>query len=75
MKALATHEKQEVGLKEKKKQKLLKAGQEARIRARKEKEKEREIKEREERAEQEERDTDLDGWSRRHRQEHEARYS
>uniref|UniRef100_D8QKM7 Uncharacterized protein n=1 Tax=Schizophyllum commune (strain H4-8 / FGSC 9210) TaxID=578458 RepID=D8QKM7_SCHCM len=62
-------------LKEKKKQKLLKAGQEARIRARKEKEKEREIKEREERAEQQERATDLDGWSRRHRQEHEARYS
>ncbi|KAL1741955.1 hypothetical protein HDZ31DRAFT_44313 [Schizophyllum fasciatum] len=59
-------------LKEKKKQKLLKAGQEARIRARKEKEKEREQKEREERAEQEERDKDLHGWSLRHRQEHEA---
>ncbi|TRM62949.1 hypothetical protein BD626DRAFT_497076 [Schizophyllum amplum] len=59
-------------LKEKKKQRLLKAGQEARARARKEKEKEKEQKEREDRLEQDEREADLKGWSQRHREEHEA---
>ncbi|PPQ97040.1 hypothetical protein CVT26_001298 [Gymnopilus dilepis] len=62
----------EEGLKEKKKQKLLKAGWEARTRARKEKEREREEKEREEKKEEEEREMDLGGWSRRMRQEQEA---
>ncbi|KAI3615652.1 chromatin remodeling complex subunit [Moniliophthora roreri] len=62
----------EEGLKEKKKQKLLKAGFEARARARKEKEREREEKEREEKKEEEERDADLGAWSRRMRQEQET---
>lgn len=50
-------------MKEKKKQRLLKAGYEARIRARKEKEREREEKAAEERREEEERQADLDGWA------------
>ncbi|KIK66134.1 hypothetical protein GYMLUDRAFT_70347 [Collybiopsis luxurians FD-317 M1] len=62
----------EEGLKEKKKQKLLKAGLEARARARKEKEKEREEKEREEKKEEEEREADLDGWSQKLRNEQET---
>ncbi|KAF8816730.1 chromatin remodeling complex subunit [Phlegmacium glaucopus] len=62
----------EEGLKEKKKQKLLKAGFEARARARREKEREKEEKEREERREEEEREMDLAGWSRKLRQEQEA---
>ncbi|EEB88283.1 hypothetical protein MPER_13962, partial [Moniliophthora perniciosa FA553] len=61
----------EEGLKEKKKQKLLKAGFEARARARKEKEREKEEKEREEKKEEEERDADLGAWSRKMRQEQE----
>ncbi|TFK38658.1 actin-like ATPase domain-containing protein [Crucibulum laeve] len=61
----------EEGLKEKKKQKLMKAGFEARARARKEKEREREEKEREEKKEEEEREADLGGWSRKLRQEQE----
>ncbi|KAF8624818.1 hypothetical protein AX15_005705 [Amanita polypyramis BW_CC] len=61
----------EEGLKEKKKQKLLKAGFEARARARREKEKEREEKEREEKREEAEREADLQGWARKTRQEHE----
>jgi len=60
----------EEGLKEKKKQKLLKAGYEARVRARKEKEKEREEKEREEKREEDERENDFKGWSRRLWEEH-----
>jgi actin-related protein 5 len=60
-------------LKEKKKQKLLKAGFEARARARREKEREKEEKEREERREEEEREMDLTGWSRKLRQEQEVR--
>jgi len=58
-------------LKEKKKQRLMKAGWEARMRARKEKEREREEKEREERREAEERQSDLHGWAQnlRHQQE------
>lgn len=63
----------EEGLKEKKKQKLMKAGYEARIRARKEKEREREEKEREEKREEEERENDLVAWSKRLRSEQEAR--
>ena len=62
----------EEGLKEKKKQKLLKAGLEARARARREKEREKEEKEREERREEEEREMDLAGWSKRLRQEQEV---
>ncbi|KAF8640654.1 hypothetical protein AX17_000311 [Amanita inopinata Kibby_2008] len=61
----------EDGLKEKKKQKLIKAGFEARARARREKEKEREEKEREERKEEEERELDPAGWAQKTRQEHE----
>ncbi len=60
-------------LKEKKKQKLMKAGFEARVRARKEKEKEREEREEQERKEEEERDMDFGGWSRKLRQEQEVR--
>jgi len=63
----------EEGLKEKKKQKLLKAGFEARARARREKEREKEEKEREERREEEEREMDLAGWSRKLRHEQEVR--
>jgi actin-related protein 5 len=59
----------EEGLKEKKKQKLLKAGLEARARARREKEREKEEKEREEKREEEEREMDLAGWSRKLRRE------
>ncbi|GLB36675.1 putative actin family protein [Lyophyllum shimeji] len=62
----------EEGLKEKKKQKLMKAGFEARARARREKEQERAEKELEEKREEEEREMDLTGWSRRMRQEQEA---
>ncbi len=62
----------EDGLKEKKKQKLVKAGYEARARARREKEREREEKEREEKREEEEREADLGGWSRKLRQEQEV---
>ncbi|KAH9487234.1 Actin-like protein arp5 [Psilocybe cubensis] len=63
----------EESLKEKKKQRLLKAGFEARARARKEKERQREEQEREEKKEEDERKADLGGWSRRMRQEQEAR--
>ncbi|THG96060.1 hypothetical protein EW026_g5706 [Hermanssonia centrifuga] len=62
----------EEGLKEKKKQKLMKAGYEARERARKEKEREREEREAEERREVEERDRDLVGWANKLKQEHES---
>ncbi|KAG7451093.1 actin-like protein Arp5p [Guyanagaster necrorhizus] len=62
----------EDGLKEKKKQKLIKAGYEARARARREKEREKEEKEREEKREEEEREADLGGWSRKLRQEQEV---
>lgn len=65
----------EEGLKEKKKQRLLKAGFEARVRARKEKEKEKEEREREEKKEEEERETDLGGWSRKLRAEQEVNTS
>jgi actin-related protein 5 len=59
-------------LKEKKKQKLMKAGFEARGRARREKEREREVKQREEKKEEEEREVDLNGWARKMRQEQEV---
>ncbi|KAF7340217.1 hypothetical protein MVEN_01940300 [Mycena venus] len=62
----------EDGLKEKKKQKLIKAGFEARARARKEKEREREERQKEELKEEEERQGDLGAWVRKMRGEQEA---
>ncbi|KAN0101058.1 hypothetical protein V8E55_001042 [Tylopilus felleus] len=62
----------EEGLKEKKKQKLLKAGWEARARARREKEKEREEKEAEEKRDEEERENNFEEWAGRLRKEQEA---
>lgn len=62
----------EEGLKEKRKQRLMKAGFEARARAKREKERERAEKEKEERKEEEERDMDLEGWSKKMRQEQEV---
>ncbi|KAI0809036.1 actin-like protein Arp5p [Irpex lacteus] len=59
-------------LKEKKKQKLMKAGWEARERARREKEREREEREAEEKREEDERTQDLQGWSAKLRKEHET---
>ncbi|KAE9397615.1 actin-like ATPase domain-containing protein [Gymnopus androsaceus JB14] len=63
-------------LKEKKKQRLLKAGYEARVRIRKEKEIEKQLKEKEEREQEErdkeERENDLGGWARRLRGEQET---
>ena len=52
----------EDGIKEKKKQKLMKAGFDARLRAKKEKEREKEEREAEEKREEEERQTDLSAW-------------
>lgn len=63
----------EEGLKEKRKQKLLKAGFEARVRARREKEREKGEREAEERRELEERERDLPGWAGKLRREHEVR--
>lgn len=62
----------EEGLKEKKKQRLMKAGYEARIRAKREKERDREEKEAEDRKEEEEREQDLGEWSGRLRREQEV---
>ncbi|KAJ6573856.1 chromatin remodeling complex subunit [Mycena vulgaris] len=62
----------EDGLKEKKKQKLMKAGFEARARARREKEREREEREKEDQKEEEERQGDLGGWVRKMRSEQES---
>ena len=59
-------------LKEKKKQKLMKAGHDARERAKREKEREREERAAEERREEEERDRDLGGWAARLRREQET---
>lgn len=63
-------------LKEKKKQRLLKAGYEARVRIRKEKEIEKQQKEKDEREQEErdkeERENDLGGWARRLRGEQEV---
>ncbi|KAJ6519177.1 chromatin remodeling complex subunit [Mycena sanguinolenta] len=61
----------EDGLKEKKKQKLMKAGFEARARARREKEREREEREKEELKEEEERQGDPGAWARKMRSEQE----
>ncbi|KAG8730833.1 Nuclear actin-protein involved in chromatin remodeling, partial [Ceratobasidium sp. 428] len=61
----------EDGIKEKRRQKLLKAGYEARIRARKEKEAARKEKEEEERRELEERTLDPAGWAAKLREDHE----
>ncbi|TFY57542.1 hypothetical protein EVJ58_g6958 [Rhodofomes roseus] len=62
----------EDGLKQKRQQRLMKAGYEARERAKKEKEREREEKLAEERREQEEREGDLVGWSSKLRKEQET---
>ncbi|KAF8554536.1 actin-like ATPase domain-containing protein [Imleria badia] len=62
----------EEGIKEKKKQKLLKAGWEARARARREKEKEREEKEAEEKRDEEERENNFEEWASHLRKEQEA---
>ncbi|KAG6840178.1 hypothetical protein C0991_008408 [Blastosporella zonata] len=62
----------EEGLKEKRKQRLMKAGFEARARAKREKEREKAEKEAEERKEEEEREADLGGWARKLRGEQEA---
>ena len=62
----------EEGLKEKKKQKLLKAGFEARERVKREKEREREERAAEEKREEEERDRDLTGWAAKLRREQES---
>jgi hypothetical protein len=59
-------------LKEKRRQKLLKAGYEARLRARKEKEAARKEKEEEERRELEERTADPTGWASKLREDHEV---
>lgn len=59
-------------IKEKKKQKLLKAAHDARERLRKEKEREREEREADERREEDERDRDLEGWANKLKKEHEA---
>jgi hypothetical protein len=64
----------EEGIKEKKKQKLMKAGFDARARARREKEKEREEKEAEGRREEEERENNFDDWAARLRREQEVWY-
>lgn len=64
----------EEGVKEKRRQKLMKAGYDARVRARKEKEREREELEAKERAEAEERERDLPGWAGKLRTEHEVIY-
>ena len=62
----------EEGLKEKKRQKLMKAGFEARMRARREKQRERALREDEARRETEERERDLRGWTARVRGEHQV---
>ncbi|THH17202.1 hypothetical protein EW146_g3566 [Bondarzewia mesenterica] len=62
----------EESLKEKRKQKLMKAGFEARARARREKEREREEREAEEKKEFEERERDLAGWAEKLRKDQEA---
>ena len=62
----------EESIKEKKKQKLLKAGWEARARARREKEKEREEKEAEEKRDEDERENNFGEWANRLRREQEV---
>jgi len=60
----------EEGLKEKRRQKLLRAGFEARQKARREKERERAEREVEARREYEERERDLGGWTSKLRADH-----
>ncbi|KAI1785574.1 actin-like ATPase domain-containing protein [Ganoderma leucocontextum] len=62
----------EEGLKEKKKQKLLKAGFDARERAKREKEREREERAAEEKREEDDRDRDLGSWAAKLRREQES---
>lgn len=63
----------EDGLKEKRRQKLMKAGYEARLKNRQGKEREKALKEEAARRETEEREHDLQGWTSRVRAEHEVR--
>jgi actin-related protein 5 len=62
----------EEGIKEKKKQKLMKAGFEARVRTKREKEREREERENEERKEMEEREANLAEWASKMRSQQEV---
>ena len=61
------------GIKEKKKQKLMKAGFEARARARREKEREREEREADEKRDEDERERNLKEWASRLRSQQEVR--
>ena len=60
------------GLKEKRRQRLMKAGYDARIRAKREKEREKEERELQVKREEEEREQDLYGWANKLRREHEV---
>lgn len=62
----------EEGIKEKRRQKLMRAGFEARQRAQRERERERAQREGEAQREQQEREKDLDAWISRIRQEHQV---
>jgi hypothetical protein len=62
----------EDSLKEKRRQKLMKAGYEARLRAKQEKEREIELRVAQEKQEEDERTADLEGWARKLRQEQEV---
>ncbi|KAI0056771.1 actin-like ATPase domain-containing protein [Artomyces pyxidatus] len=62
----------EESLKEKRKQKLMKAGFEARARARREKEKEREEREADEKRDEQDRERDPSAWTRKLRDEHQS---
>lgn len=62
-------------LKEKRKQRLLKAGFEARARARREKEREKEERQAEERREAANREADPSAWAEKMRKEHDVRFS
>lgn len=64
----------EEGLKEKRKQKLMKASSDARKLQREQKMAQRRLKEEAEAREQDERDRDLDAWSQKMRREHEVRF-
>lgn len=64
----------EEGLKEKRKQRLMKASSDARKLQREQKMAERRLKEEAEAREQDERDRDLDAWSQKMRREHEVRF-
>ena len=64
----------EEGLKEKRKQKLMKASSDARKLQRENKMAERRLKEEAEAREQDERDRDLEAWSQKMRREHEVQF-